>query len=57
MWAPNARAVDVVGDFTRWKDPIALEPVATSGVWSGYVAGAEVGHGYRYGITAGDGRA
>ena len=35
VWAPNARAVDVVGDFTGWKSPIALEPVAESGVWSG----------------------
>jgi 1,4-alpha-glucan branching enzyme len=55
VWAPNARAVDVVGDFTKWKDPIALEPVANSGVWAGHVAGAEIGHGYRYGITARDG--
>ena len=28
VWAPNARAVDIVGDFTGWKDPISLEPVA-----------------------------
>ncbi len=31
VWAPNARAVDVVGDFTGWKNPIALEPVAQLG--------------------------
>ena len=51
VWAPNARAVDVVGDFTGWKQPIALEPAADSGVWSGHATGAEVGHGYRFGIT------
>ena len=54
VWAPNARAVDVVGDFTGWKQAISLEPVANSGVWSGYAKGAEVGHGYRFGIKASD---
>ena len=56
VWAPNAKAVDVVGDFTGWKQPVALEPVATSGVWSGHADGAEIGHGYRFGITGADGR-
>jgi 1,4-alpha-glucan branching enzyme len=55
VWAPNARAVDVVGDFTGWDGGIALEPVASSGVWSGYAPGARVGHGYRYAITGRDG--
>ncbi len=56
VWAPNARAVDVVGDFTGWKEPVPLEPIATSGVWSGHVDGAEIGHGYRFGITGSDRR-
>ena len=56
VWAPNARAVDVVGDFTGWSKPVILEPVAKSGVWSGHVPAAEVGHGYRFGITGIDGR-
>ena len=56
VWAPNASRVDVVGDFHGWQQPIALERLATSGVWSGYVAGAEVGHGYRFGVTTSDGR-
>ena len=55
VWAPNAKAVDVVGDFTGWQQPIALEPAADSGVWSGHATGAEVGHGYRFGITTADG--
>ncbi len=55
VWAPNARAVDVVGDFTGWSKPITLEPVADSGVWSGHVPAAEIGHGYRFGITGVDG--
>jgi len=56
VWAPSATAVDVVGDFTSWSNPVPLEPVGVSGIWSGHVAGAAVGHGYRFGITGADGR-
>jgi 1,4-alpha-glucan branching enzyme len=54
VWAPNARAVSVVGDWNDWVgDP--LSPVATSGIWS-LVTGAEPGHCYKFDVTGVDGR-
>jgi 1,4-alpha-glucan branching enzyme len=54
VWAPNARAVSVVGDWNDWAgDP--LSPVATSGIWS-LVTGAEPGHCYKFDVTGVDGR-
>ncbi len=40
------------GDFDGWDrtaDP--LSPLGSSGVWSGFVAGAEVGHRYKFAVT------
>ena len=43
VWAPNARAVSVVGDFNGW-DPEA-HPLAArwddSGIWEGFIPGLE----------------
>src|SRR5437762_2354840 len=38
VWAPNADAVSVIGDFNRW-DPSAtpLHPRQSSGIWEGFV--------------------
>jgi 1,4-alpha-glucan branching enzyme len=46
VWAPNARAVGVIGAFNRWHcEP--LERVADgSGRWAGFVEGARPGHCY-----------
>ncbi len=51
VWAPNAEAVSVIGDFNGWD--AAVHPLASrgeSGVWEGFVA--EVGPGalYKYAI-------
>ncbi len=50
VWAPHARNVAVVGDFCGWdrarKTPLAPDH-ATSGTWSGFVPGADVGSEYR----------
>ncbi len=53
VWAPNAEAVSVIGDFNDWArraDP--LRPRASSGIWEGFVPG--VGHGaiYKFHITS-----
>ncbi len=53
VWAPNAWAVSVVGDFNGWDrqaDP--LSPVASSGIWEGTVGSAERGHVYKFHIVS-----
>ena len=53
VWAPNADRVAVVGDFNGW-DPDAdlLEPVRSSGIWAGTVAGARPGHVYKFRVRS-----
>jgi 1,4-alpha-glucan branching enzyme len=49
VWAPNATAVSVVGDFDDWDgraDP--LRQVGVSGIWEGLVQGAKHGDRYKY---------
>ena len=56
VWAPNARAVAVIGDFNGWDafaDP--MQPVASSGIWEAVVRGAVPGHVYKYAVTTADG--
>jgi len=49
VWAPNSNRVSVVGDFNRWSgDTDALSPVGASGIWSGFVRNATVGHRYKF---------
>ncbi len=50
VWAPNARAVAVVGSFDEWSEEHQLGP-SESGVWSGWVDGAAIGHSYNYRVT------
>lgn len=49
VWAPNASAVAVAGDFNGW-DPGAnqLRCLGPSGVWEGVVPGAKAGDRYKY---------
>ncbi|HET6398602.1 MAG TPA: hypothetical protein VFH47_03510, partial [Candidatus Thermoplasmatota archaeon] len=47
VWAPNAAAVSVLGDWNGWRDgEHRLHPVGSSGIWTGVVP--EVGKGARY---------
>ncbi|HWD24791.1 MAG TPA: 1,4-alpha-glucan branching protein GlgB [Acidimicrobiales bacterium] len=55
VWAPNATAVEVIGDFTGWSDGAALVSAASSGVWVGVIADAAIGDVYKYRITTRDG--
>jgi len=52
-WAPNARAVSVVGDFNSWD--AAANPLASlgsSGIWEGFVPGAVEGQRYKFHIAS-----
>lgn len=53
LWAPDAEAVSVLGDFNGWSGAGAeLSQVSGLGVWTGYLAGAYVGHRYKYRIRS-----
>ncbi len=56
VWAPNATAVAVIGDFNDWGHrggPLFLDP-DPSGVWRGTVQAA-IGDRYKYAISTGFG--
>jgi len=53
LWAPNARAVALIGDFNDW-DP-AAHPMSprwdSSGIWERFVPGVAAGAAYKFRIT------
>ncbi len=56
VWAPNARAVRVVGDFNYWDGSAsAMRSLGASGVWELFIPGVEVGARYKYEICGPDG--
>jgi 1,4-alpha-glucan branching enzyme len=49
VWAPNADAVNVIGDFNGWdKSANPLHPREQSGIWEGFVPGVRHGALYKY---------
>lgn len=54
VWAPNAVAVSVIGDFNGWQSGVHVLRARPdhSGIWEGFVLG--IGHGacYKYRITS-----
>lgn len=56
VWAPNARAVDVVGSFNDWRSTAhPLWPLGSSGIWGAWVAGVAAGALYKYRIEDAEG--
>ncbi|WP_369794805.1 1,4-alpha-glucan branching protein GlgB [Cellulomonas sp. HZM] len=56
VWAPNARAVRVVGDFNYWQGAThAMRSLGSSGVWELFVPGVGAGSRYKFEILAHDG--
>ena len=54
LWAPNARAVSIIGDFNQWDrkaTPMHLRH-ADLGVWECFVPGLEPGTLYKYAICS-----
>jgi 1,4-alpha-glucan branching enzyme len=57
VWAPNATAVRVVGEFNGWNgESHAMRSMGVSGIWELFVPGVEAGALYKYEIRtrAGD---
>jgi 1,4-alpha-glucan branching enzyme len=53
VWAPNAEAVSVIGDFNGWnKESHPLRPRGQSGIWEGFIAGLGRGDLYKYHIAS-----
>ncbi len=53
VWAPNARAVSVIGDFNGWnRASHPLQMRGRSGIWEGFVAGVGAGALYKYYIAS-----
>lgn len=53
VWAPNAEAVSVMGDFNGWdKGKHPLHPKGQSGIWEGFVSGVGKGSLYKYHILS-----
>ena len=51
VWAPNAHAVRVVGDFNNWDGTAhAMRELGSSGVWELFVPGVQSGEIYKYHI-------
>ena len=49
VWAPNAAAVSVVGDFNAWDSTAhAMQSLGPSGVWSLFVSAARPGQRYKF---------
>ncbi|GAB2545773.1 1,4-alpha-glucan branching protein GlgB [Brachybacterium huguangmaarense] len=56
VWAPSARAVQVVGDFDGWDGRAhALRSLGGSGVWELFVPGVGAGAVYKFRILGQDG--
>lgn len=57
VWAPNAQAVHVIGDFNNWgsqADPMTL--IEDSGIWHIFLPEAQIGQMYKFVITTWDDR-
>ena len=57
VWAPNARGVRVVGQFTGWgaHDGLPMRSLGSSGVWELFVPSVAIGQRYKYRILGRDG--
>ncbi len=57
VWAPNAKAVAVIGNFNQWKDGVhKLTPRwDESGIWEGFFPNVKKGEAYKYTIHSNTG--
>ena len=53
VWAPNARAVSVVGDFNNWNPQAApMNPTPSGGFWETFLPDVGIGSLYKYAIES-----
>ena len=56
VWAPNAEAVSVVGDFNQWnKDAHHMQRHPDTGIWEIFIAGMKEYDTYKYAVFSGAG--
>ena len=56
VWAPNAQAVRVVGDFNYWDgEASSMRSLGSSGVWELFIPNVEIGARYKFEILGPDG--
>lgn len=56
VWAPNAAAVSIVGDFNEWdENATPMERLEPLGIYQIFLTGIKVGDIYKYCVTAQDG--
>ena len=57
VWAPNATAVSIVGDFNEWdENATPMERLEPLGIYQIFLTGIKVGDIYKYCVTAQDGK-
>ena len=56
VWAPNARAVSVVGDFNYWNPEDLYMNKISEGIWEAWTPNAQEGQAYKYLIHHWSGR-
>ena len=56
VWAPNAEAVSVVGDFNGWNSEAHQCFPISPGIWEAIIDNVNIYDCYKYAITAKDGR-
>lgn len=54
VWAPNADAVSVMGNFNGWSNTANPLDSEGNGYWYGFVRGAHAGDEYKYWVTSAD---
>lgn len=57
VWAPNAAAVSIIGDFNEWdENATPMERLEPLGIYQIFLTGIKVGDIYKYCVTAQDGK-
>ncbi len=56
VWAQNAKAVSVAGDFNNWDNyATPCEMIGDSGIWEAFVEGLDTFDTYKFAVTGADG--